>query len=36
MSKELQEKADRLMKELRESLVPIAREIQNQKNSGII
>jgi hypothetical protein len=36
MSKELQEKADKIVQELREALIPIRKEINtiNSRNSG--
>lgn len=34
MSRELQEKADRMMKELIDSLVPLKEEIKNIKSSS--
>ncbi len=35
MSKELQEKADRMMKDLRDALQPIAAEIKKLKNDNL-
>lgn len=34
MSKELQDKADKMIKELKEALIPIKEEINSMKNSG--
>jgi hypothetical protein len=34
MSREIQERADRMMKELREALVPLKEEINTIKNSS--
>jgi len=33
MSKELQEKADKIMQELKEALIPIKEELNNKRSS---